>query len=72
MDLAQEPVVMGNSKRSGLFWFAISPLFTGTVKTADNGKDLAIYQKRPEIILDRLWALPDFTMLSLSDPENSP
>ena len=71
MDLAQEPVVMGNSKRSGLFWFAISPLFTSTVKMADGGKDLAIYQKRPAVILDSLWALPDLTMHSLSDPENS-
>jgi hypothetical protein len=42
-----------------------------TVKTADGGKDLAIFQKRPKIILDSLWALPDFTMHSLSDPENS-
>jgi hypothetical protein len=71
MDLAQEPVVMGNSKRSGLFWFAISPLFTASTKTSENGKDIANYQHRPEIILDRLWALPDLTMHSLSNPENS-
>jgi hypothetical protein len=71
MDLAQETVVMGNSKRSGLFWFAISPLFTGIVKAADGGKDLAIYQNRPEIILDSIWVLPDFTMHSMSDSENS-
>ena len=70
MDLAQEPVVMGNSKRSGLFWFAISPLFTSITKPSEYGKDLAIYQHRPEIILDPLWALPDLTMHGLSDPEN--
>jgi hypothetical protein len=70
MDLAQEPVVRGNAKRSGLFWFAISPLFTGAT-TPDRGRGLPTYQHRPELILDPLWALPDLTMHSLGDPENS-
>ena len=71
MDLVQEPVVMGNSKRSGLFWFAISPLFNSATKPNEQGKTVPIYQHRPELILDPLWALPDLTMHSLSDPENS-
>ena len=71
MDLAQESVVMGNSKRSGLFWFAISPLFTAAAAETSDGRILAAYQDQPEIILDPLWALPDFTMHRLSDPENS-
>jgi hypothetical protein len=72
MALAEEPVVMGNSKRSGLFWFVISPLFTAATKKSEGGSDIAIYQQRPEIIVDRLWALPDLSMHSLSDSENSP
>ena len=72
MDLAQEAVVRGNSKRSGLFWFAISPRFTSVTKTSEDGKDIPIYLNHPEIILDPHLALPDFTMRSLDDPENSP
>ena len=44
---------MGNSKRSGLFWFAISPLFSAATKESEGGKDIAIYQQRPEVVIDR-------------------
>jgi hypothetical protein len=49
----------------------ITPLFSSTAKTSEDGRNIAIYQHRPEIILDPLWALPDFTMHSLGDPENA-
>ncbi len=29
MDLVSHPLVAGPAKRAGLFWFTISPLFTG-------------------------------------------
>lgn len=47
----------------------LSPVFT---KPIDNsGQQLATYLLRPEIIFDRLWALPDRTMHALGDAENS-
>jgi hypothetical protein len=61
MELASHPLVCGQAKRTGLFWFTISPLLTD-----DNA-----YLDRPEVIFDRLWALPDHTLHSLSDFENS-
>lgn len=71
MDLAQEPVVMGNNKRSGLFWFIISPLFCVPVTDSDVGKQSASYLLRPELVLERLWATPDLTLHALGDRENS-
>lgn len=67
MDLAGHPLVSGQSKRSGLFWFTISPLFTEPA-----GTGLPTYLERPSVILERQWALPDFTKLALGDAENSP
>jgi hypothetical protein len=70
MELAGAPAVIGTIKRAGLFWFAISPLFTSASHTPD-GQQVAPYMLRPELILDRLWALPDLTMHRLADVENS-
>ena len=69
MELAEHPAVIGAGKRSALFWFAISPLFSAP--DAGNGQHLATYLLRPELVLDRLWALPDMTMHGLGDAENS-
>ena len=64
MELVKLPAVIGESKRSSLFWFAISPLFTAAAPTGP-----ATYLLSPEAILKRVWALPDLAMLSLSDQE---
>lgn len=68
MDLAQQMAVIGQGQRSALFWFIISPLFGST--RADGKKP--IYLVQPELVLDRLWALPDLSRHSLSDIENWP
>jgi hypothetical protein len=70
MELAQHPAVIGAGKRSALFWFCISPLFTAPTE-AGKGQQVATYLLRPELVLDRLWALPDLTMHALIDAENS-
>ena len=70
MELAEHPAVIGAGKRSALFWFCISPLFTAPTEAA-NDQHVATYLLRPEILLDRLWALPDLTMHGLGDAENS-
>src|SRR5260370_22666659 len=69
MGLAQHPAVIGAGKRSALFWFCISPLFTAPTDPG-NGHHVATYLLRPDLVLDRLWALPDLTMHGLADLEN--
>ena len=68
MQLVSHPLVVGPARRSALFWFTISPLFTN----AGEPKSPAPYLLKPEMILDPIWALPNRTLLSLSDIENSP
>jgi hypothetical protein len=68
MELAQHPAVIGGGKRSSLFWFAISPLFTASDV---QGRVIAPYLTRPELVLDRLWATPDTVRHSITDAENS-
>ena len=70
MDLVGHPLVAGPAKRAGLFWFTISPLFTGFEDGRAAG--VARYLDRPEIVLKDIWALPDRTMHSLADAENAP
>jgi hypothetical protein len=69
MELAGQATVIGEGKRTALFWFAISPLFTAST-TADAIKPVATYLDRPSVVLDRLWALPDLTLHALADAEN--
>jgi len=70
MELAQHPAVIGAGKRSALFWFIISPLFTTPADTCSSQNGVP-YLSRPGIVLDPLWALPDLTMHALGDSENS-
>ncbi len=70
MELALHPAVIGAGQRSALFWFAISPLFMAPTD-ADSLPTVARYLLGPEVVLDRLWALPDLTMHSVGDVENS-
>ncbi len=66
MELVNHPLVCG-PRRAGLFWFSISPLFTDP----PDGQRVAHYLEKPEIVLKQIWALPDRTLHSLSDAENS-
>jgi hypothetical protein len=70
MELAQLPAVLGGGKRSSLFWFVISPLFTAP-NAIGNSRQLSTYLWKPDIVLDRLWALPDLTLHALGDTDNS-
>jgi hypothetical protein len=70
MELASSSAVIGGSKRAGLFWFLISPLFT-TALEAERGENMPAYLVRPSLVLDPLWVLPDLTMHGLGDAENS-
>jgi len=58
-----------------LFWFTISPLFTGEPEDEGNEQStaqaIARYLQRPEIVFKDIWAMPDRTKHSLSDEENS-
>jgi Replication-relaxation len=70
MELAEHPAVIGAGKRSALFWFIISPLFTASPDTAKN-ENTPAYLFQPKLVLESLWALPDLTMHALCDSENS-
>lgn len=67
MKLVNHPLVSGPAKRTGLFWFTISPLFSDPVD------DSAVprYLNQPELVLDGIWALPDRALHALGDSENS-
>lgn len=67
MDVVNHPLVSGPAKRTGLFWFTISPLFTDPV----DGTAVPRYLNQPELVLDPVWALPDRAMHALGDSENS-
>ena len=74
MELACHPLVAGPSRRSGLFWFVPSFVFT-------EGTTSPPYLDNPSAIFDPLWALPQtldadgsiasVTKHSLLDGENS-
>lgn len=66
MELAQHAAVLGEGRRTALFWFVISRVFTAPV----DGVGRTAHLVDPRVILDPVWALPDFTMHSLMDVEN--
>jgi hypothetical protein len=67
MELACHPLVCGRGKRVGLFWLTVSPLFTDPAP----GDPQPRYLDRPELVLEPIWALPDFSLHRLGDAENS-
>ena len=69
MELAQHPAVIGEGKRSSLFWFAISPLFTAP-DARGTGRATGSYLLQTQIVFDQIWALPDLTLHALEDTEN--
>src|ERR1019366_7578654 len=68
MELVNHPLVAGPAKRTGLFWFTISPLFIDPVE----GSPVPRYLDQPQLVLDPIWALPDRALRALGDLENSP
>jgi hypothetical protein len=70
MEIVHHRAVLGMGKRSALFWFSISALFASATPAA-KGRRIATYLRQPEIVVDAIWALPDLTMLALTDCENS-
>jgi hypothetical protein len=73
MELARHPLVCGPGKRAGLSWLTISPLFTYPAPTQHRWARHALrsYLDQPEVIVNRIWALPDRTMHALGDAEDS-
>ena len=71
MELTQHPAVVGASKRSGLFWFTISPLFAEPLASKFANRSVPSYLDKPEMVLNPIWALPDKSLHSLGDEENS-
>ena len=71
MELAQHSAVVGASKRSGLFWFTISPLFAEPIVSKSANRAVPSYLDKPEIVLNLIWALPDQSLHALGDAENS-
>jgi hypothetical protein len=69
MELAQDAAVLGEGKRTALFWFVISPLFTRPAE-ASGTKLPPSYLDQPGVVVDKLWALPDLTLHSIVDSEN--
>lgn len=67
MELVNHPLVSGPAKRTGLFWFTISPLFTDPRQ----GSALPRYLNQPELVLDPIWAWPDRALHALGDAANS-
>ncbi|HLK63282.1 MAG TPA: replication-relaxation family protein [Bryobacteraceae bacterium] len=73
MELVHHPLVAGPNNRAGLFWLTISPLFTDFPEHANGSSPGSKrYLSEPEAVFERIWALPDRTMLALADMENSP
>jgi hypothetical protein len=73
MELTHHPLVRGTDNRVGLFWFTISELFTDSSKSSAGvrGATTQRWLTKPGTVLGAIWALPDGTLHSLSDIENS-
>ncbi len=73
MELVHHPLLRGQDKRVGLFWFTISPLFTDTTRKESAGSDRAFphYLERPGVLFTPIWALPDGSLHRLGDAENT-
>jgi hypothetical protein len=70
MELAEHPGVIGQGKRSAMFWFIISPVFTSASQGSFD-KGIAGYLDWPSVIFGLSWALPDGTLHAMRDAENS-
>jgi hypothetical protein len=70
MELAEHPAVIGEGKRSRLFWFCISSLLTAPAE-AETASRAPQYLHQSSIMMQPLWALPDLSLHSLIDAENT-
>ena len=72
MQLTEHPLVSG-TKRAGMFWFSISPVFTTPEVGSgiNDSRPTPLYLDRPEIVLEPIFALPDYSLHRLGDMENS-
>jgi hypothetical protein len=68
MQLVNHRLVVGPTRRSALFWFTVSPLFTDPAE-AQKGQ-AARYLIQPEVIFQSIWALPNRSLHALADAEN--
>ncbi|MGA3027219.1 MAG: replication-relaxation family protein [Bryobacteraceae bacterium] len=68
MQLVNHPLVCGPGKRAGLFWFTVSSLLSDPHEGGLQRP--ATYLERPQLVLDRILAMPDFSLHSLADAEN--
>jgi len=72
MELVQHPLLRGPEKRVGLFWFTLSLLFTDPATRERTARQpVPPYLESPATLFTPIWALPDGTLHSLSDVENS-
>jgi hypothetical protein len=73
MELVHHPLLRGQDKRVGLFWFTISPLFSDTTakENAGSGRGFPRYLENSSTLFTPIWALPDGSLHALSDAENS-
>ena len=71
MQLVHHPLVCGQNKRCGLFWFTISAALADPGADSNEAPGSPPYLKERQIIFDTIWALPDFTLHALTDRENS-
>ena len=63
-------IVYPHGKRSTLFWFCILPLLTAQAE-AETASPAPRYLQQPDLILQPVWALPDLSLHSLTDAENT-
>ena len=73
MELVNHPLVCGPGNRVGLFWFTISPLFSDPAQAHSNkgGRGVSLHLGQPSTVFTLIWALPDHSLHSLGDVENS-
>ena len=64
MEMVESTALSGSGEKATIFQFTISPLFTVVVDAGSDQK-LSACLVRPEMILEPLWAAPDFTMHAL-------
>jgi|GEM_PF-2651786 len=64
MDMAHHPLLGGQDKRVGLFWFTISPTFTDATRKENASSDRAFphYLDNPATLFTPICALPDGTL----------
>jgi len=73
MELVRHPLIGGSDRRTGLFWFTISPLFTNKEPSEETGgaRVLPRWLTSPDGVMGPIWAMPDGNLRTLADVKNS-